>query len=178
MIRRIGITLLLVLSVVYLPMNLYASDHNALDLLAKVYKFIQGIKPGQTTNVSMGVVYDVTSPGATATAEHLIEDYRAKSDGSVGFVLKLVPVQELASFPDLQMAFIVGDPSAYYEEIKSFSSEHHIFTLSNELDCLEAEICILGIDTKDNVTIYLQESVLRAQGFSVNAAFKFLAKRL
>ena len=170
--------MLLVLSVGYLPISAYGTDHNALDLLAKVYKFIQGIKPGHASVVSMGIVYDPSSLESTTFANHMIDEHRAKSGGTVKFVLHLVPVQELAAHADLQMAFIVGDLNVYYEEIKAFTNEHHIFTLSNELDCLQAQSCILGIEIKDNVTIYLKESVLRSHGFSVNAAFKFLAKRL
>ncbi|MBK6896686.1 MAG: hypothetical protein IPH06_08860 [Alphaproteobacteria bacterium] len=68
--------------------------------------------------------------------------------------------------------------STAYPKIRVLSKENKLLTLSLGADCARQEACAISIETSGGVDIYLNEKVLSACGYDVDAAFRYMAIRL
>ena len=73
---------------------------------------------------------------------------------------------------------IPQDFSSSYPKIRELAKKDKFLPLSLDADCTRQETCAIGIELNGGVDIYLNEKVLSACGYDVDAAFRYMAIRL
>jgi D-ribose pyranose/furanose isomerase RbsD len=160
---------LLLLLCLALPCNAYAdmAMQKETQVIVNLLKYIRGVA---TTDI--GLVYDPALPASKHEAESL-----AQSLGN-GYRPTLVDVNALTQNAQIKLIILTNGLSAHFNSIASQTRQQHIFTLSIDTKCAEHNCCVLSIDTSSGIEIFLNETLLRELGFDVDAALRFMVKRV
>ncbi len=156
----------------------YGSMAEEVELLSKSIKYIKGIESGGE-GLTIGVVYSKGSAASLEQAELFVRELSASDSAKTfGLTPELIAVEDLEKAPDLQLAYVSSHLNKHFGRIYQYAREHKIFTVSTDKSCVETRCCILSFDGSAGLNIFLNQSNLRALGFGINAAFKFMVRRV
>ncbi|MCG8672098.1 MAG: hypothetical protein MI867_22020 [Pseudomonadales bacterium] len=148
------------------------------ELLSKSIKYIKGVE-SDGEGLTIGVIYTKGVATSLEQAKSFVAELEAsKVAADLGLKSILIEVDELPTAPKFELAYISSQLQNQYDAIYRHAREHRVFTVSTNRDCVVNRCCILSFDASSGLNIFLNQSNLRALGFGINSAFKFMVKRL
>lgn len=154
-----------------LPGSVRADSDSQKDaqVIANLLKYIHGVPASD-----IGVVYDPSVAGSQRQADYLVQSLSGKDEH------KFVPVSIDALQQNASVKFVIVTKglTQHFGHIASQAHNQRIFTLSLDTQCTQQNSCVLSIDTSSGVEIFLNETLLRELGFDVDAALRFMVKRV
>lgn len=162
---------LILLSCLALPLGAHADSAVQKDaqIIANLLKYIHGVSVS-----TIGVIYDPAVSGSQRDAETLAQSLNDKDTRK----LSLVSVDTLGQNPQIKFIIVTNGLASHFDAIAAKARRERIFTLSLDTKCTEQKCCVLSIDTSSGIEIYLNETLLREFGFDVDAALRFMVKRV
>ncbi len=136
-------------------------------IISNLLKYIHGVSVA-----NIGVVYDPSDISSKREADYLVKNL---SDARK---LTLVSIDALGQNPDIKFIVITNGLASHFNAIASEAKRLRLFTLSLDTKCTQQNCCVLSIDTSSGIEIYLNENLLREFGFDVDAALRFMVKRV
>ncbi len=129
--------------------------------------------------VRIGVVYNASDAQSQKAADAMVTLFKGGIQGKkVKVMASLLEVKNLNQAKDFQVLFVAEGTDAFFPQIAQVAREHHIASISNQLACVTSRCCMLAIDTSKGMEVYLNEEILEDLGFDVDAAFRFMVKRV
>ncbi len=180
--KRVKKPFLLLLFLALLLIGSQVNADDSLDKTAQVFsntlKYVRGIQP-DPSGLIVGIIYDPENSSSKEYAESLNKSllYAAKL-GNKKMNPKLIKISDIESSSSFSVAYIAPDMKAYFEKIFQISKQKQIFTVSSDMECVKGKCCILLIKSGSKVEMYLNETTMRELNFEVDAAFKFMVKRI
>lgn len=159
--------------------NAYAKQDYEKDIqvISNSLKYISGVANENGTYV-LGAVYSQSLPDSKAAAESFVSSLNSSEQAQkVKLKAKLISVADIGS-NSVNIAYVMSGLSSQHAEIYAAAKKSRVLTLSSDVDCAKAKCCVLAIKTDGSVEIFLNEITMRDLGFEVDAAFKFMVKRL
>lgn len=146
-------------------------------VISNTMRYIRGMDVS-TAVTRLGIVYDPEQIAAGET-QRILEAFRQSAEAKrAGIEPVLIPIDQLAKAAPVSVLYIVGVINDNYAAIRDFTTERRIFAIGHARPCAEAYACILSVETAPRIQIFLNESRLKAQGFEVNSAFRFMVKQI
>ena len=141
--------------------------------------FIRGLH-SKGGRLKLAVVYDPSVAISQNDADVMMQVLQKQSSLKVGNLQpKLVPVSELQTLPDYNVVMVARGVRNYYTGISSLlQGGNHIFAMSTDESCVVSHFCVLAVQPGQGVNILLNEEIMKKQGFDVNAAFRFMVKKI
>lgn len=156
-----------------------ADSNKEITLFNKSLQYIKGLEVRRAGGLRLGVFYDSRNPVTKREAEAFIVTLQKnRQSASIVITPLLIDVQNLATVTPVDLAYISGHLTGQYRRIYQYAKEHRIFTFSTSKDCVVNRCCILSFDASTGINIFLNESNLRALGFGIDGAFKFMVTRV
>lgn len=159
----------------------FASDSTLskeVDLLSRSVKYIKGIK-NQDPQFNIAVLYDSNEPRSELEAKAFLAALQvSRSANKIGLFGQLVEIKELAHHSSHHFVYVSRFLNHQYEIIYQHARERRVFPFSTNKTCVESRCCVLSFDASSGLDIFLNQKNLRALGFGVNGAFKFMVKRI
>ena len=141
-------------------------------------KYVRGLELKESRN-TMGILYSPKGPVDQKEAQVILDIFnKTASVRGDKLQLELIDVDKLKEQKSLAIIYIPAGMEAKCDMVASYSQKNHIFVIGKGMDCVQQKICILGVQTDRGVNIYLSDEALHAAGFEVDAAFRFMVKRL
>lgn len=142
-------------------------------------KYVRGLDRKQG-DVMIGVLYqenDLESEAYARQRTTQLENQKALLK-KINVRAEMTTLEKLdqGRIPDILV--IPQDFSASYQKIRDLAEKSKFLPLSLDANCARQEICAIGIEMNGGVDIYLNEKVLSACGYDVDAAFRYMAIRL
>lgn len=165
------------------PLSAIAQPMTSKDIkvFSGILNYVRGLEK-EGTSLILGIAYDPAQPqsleSAQATLAQLNESKHTKKSG---LTAQLIPMTENGLQLDggmIDIIYITHDMDRYYENLLDFAKKNHVFTFSTDKDCVQNNCCIVSVQTESGIDIFLNEGILRETGFEVDAAFKFMVKRV
>lgn len=138
-------------------------------VIANLLKYIHGV-----SDSNIGIVYDSSIATSQHAAEALAQSLGAKDEHK----FSVVSIDALPQNALIKFVIVMKGLAPHYNHIASQARNQHMFTLSLDTQCTQQNACILSIDTSSGVEIFLNEVLLRELGFDVDAALRFMVKRV
>lgn len=175
-------TFFLVLLFLALPIDAYARD---VDLVKGVkatvnsLKYVRGLSDGN--KLSIAVLYNSGSNASQTEAKQVVRAIKNMHTvpriGTVAPVL--ISINNINQAADFDVLYLVRGLSDYYDKIGRFSRKHNIFSISLEESCARNGSCAVSIKLgRGAVEIFLNETAMRSTGYEVDAAFRYMARRV
>ena len=138
-------------------------------VIANLLKYIHGV-----SGTDIGIVYDPTVASSQHEAEMLVQSMGGKDEHRFA----LLSVDALTQNIPTKFLIVTKGLMPHFGGIASQARNQHIFTLSLDTQCTQQNSCVLSVDTTSGVEIFLNEVLLRELGFDVDAALRFMVKRV
>lgn len=163
--------LLFLLFILALPCNGYADSDAQKDaqVITNLLKYIHGMP-----STDIGIIYDPSSATSQHEAEMLAQSIGAGSE----YKLSVMSVDGLLHNAQTKFVIMTKGLTEHFASIARHARDQHIFTLSLDPACTQQKNCVLSVDTTSGVEIFLDEVLLRELGFDVDAALRFMVKRV
>ncbi len=153
--------------------------HRDTEVFFNARHFIRGMKAAGSTGAVVGVAYDETNTVSATEAKAFLARLRSTaSQMNVSLHGRLIEISGLEDHADVHYIYVPHGVDKHYQKIYDFALRNRIFTFSTDAAAVKAPCCILGLNTRSGVEIYLNQRTLRALGFDVDAAFKYMVKQL
>lgn len=133
-------------------------------------RYVRGLSALQPFEIV--VLYDAAIPSTKVEAEA----FRAEAE-SEQVRARLQALDALGGL-GASVLYIPSGMEAHYEQIASYAKAQHLFTVTKTKSCVVSPACIVSVRTDAGIEIFVNENNLRNLGFEVDAAFKFMAKRV
>lgn len=155
----------------------YADQVSAreVEVIANSLKYVRGIDSKSKT-LHVIAVYDPSVAGAEVEAKSFVDQFTNASKSDVK--VSLVRFAELGGQNDADIAFIAGGLKSQLAPVFDYAKKHHVFTITRDMECVKNKACVVGVRAETSVDVYLSEETMRALGFEVDSAFKFMVKRI
>ncbi len=138
-------------------------------VISNLLKYIHGVSLND-----IGIVYDP----ALAASQHEAEMLAQSIGGGDQHKLSLVSIDNLLHNTQVKFIVVTNGLMPHFSSIANYARSQHIFTLSLDTRCTQQNCCILSVDTTSGIEIFLNEVLLRDLGFDVDAALRFMVKRV
>ena len=149
-----------------------------IEVLINSLKYLRGIG-NRVGVIHIAAIYDSNINESKKEAEDFVETVnRLTSDKELGMKAQPISLNTLDSKRDFHMAFVPHNMNNHYARIYKFAVENNVFTFSKDKNSVKTQCSILCLNTESGIEIFLNQKTLRALGFEVDAAFRFMVKRL
>lgn len=182
--KRILLLLLLSISalllIVTFPNQTHAEILTRKDarVITGVFKYIRGFQ-NVKDRLQVGILFDPSIPTSEKEAKKLRMEFgRMPAEQVRNLHIHLIDIADYATSSHLHIAYIPHGLQKHYADIRNISRTLHTFTLSKDASCVQENVCVVSINTEDSIEILFNEKTLRAIGLEVDAAFKFMVKRI
>ena len=136
-----------------------------------------------TGDTTIGIAYNPLSSTSASDAHNIKamidagEKTGIKLPGRGKLSAILVSVNELGKLSRARIAFLTPGLEAYFANINTATSAASILTITTDIDCVRAAKCIIGIETKPNLTIYYSKSAADSAKIEFSQSFSMLVKQ-
>jgi hypothetical protein len=141
---------------------------------AKAAAFVQ---PSLTGEIPTAIVFDPANAASKADADAI-----AAAIGS-GLAIKggtlkaqLVPVNEIGSLGNVKVIFVAHGLGDHMSAVAEASRAGSILTISNDMNCVEVGLCVVGVESKPKVSIVVSKSATAAANLQFGAAFLMMVQ--
>lgn len=178
--KRLNLIWCLALFVTFLiPGQAHADSlKNEIPAMVKALNYVRALNSHDDASIDVSVLYNPAEPNALRDAKEISVALEKQNLKAGKIKARIVPITDIESAGAADVFFITHNLDASYSKIKRVAVDQHIFTISNDTNCIKSECCILILEYKRAVQVYLNESVLSDIGFDLDATFKYLAKRV
>jgi len=172
----IGLSLIavFVVSLIFPPQDAYASiTEKDLQVAARTFNFIDGIHNGP---VVISVIYDKKSPESVSEAKTIEKILTGGLQAGKHLLLpKLTEISELDKIKT-KVAFISSDLQKYHDQIYDITSKKQIFTVTKDFTCLQAQRCIMAVETLPSVKIEISSAAATGSRLAFGKALTMMIK--
>ena len=169
---------LAVMHVTFAATPAYATDQldvrTALKTLSQLTE-----KPDNSSLIA--VLYNPNDPASEADAKSIAAFINTGDALSLGIKLtaQVMTVASLAWIPNAKIAFLAdGMTTDLYNDVHKVSMALGILTISSDLNCVNDDKCVMGIDTKKSIEIYISTRAAKASRINFSPAFIMLVKQV
>jgi hypothetical protein len=146
--------------------------------IVNTLNYVRGLDATENT-VKIGVVYDGASEASKKSAESVVALFKGGIQGKkLKITAAILDVTAIEHANDVQVFYVTSEMGSHFSKITNVARKNHIASISSDMQCVNARCCMLAIDTSKGMEVYLNEEVLEDLGFDVDAAFRFMVKRI
>ncbi|WP_417317222.1 hypothetical protein [Emcibacter sp.] len=135
------------------------------------------VQPALSGDVPTAIVYDSSNPESKADADGI-----AAAIGG-GLQIKnstlkptLVDVSNLGALSSVKVAFLTHGMGGHQSAVASAAAQSGILTISNDMSCVESDLCVVGVESSPKVSIVVSKSATQASSLSFGSAFLMMVK--
>lgn len=131
-------------------------------------------------DVEIAIIYDPANLGSRNDADEVKKIIDGGLDMPQGVKISslMVPVSDLAKLSQAKIAYVTYGLKGGYDAIGRATSAAGVLTMSTDLECVKANICVLGLVSKPSVDIYYSKDAAAAARISFSSAFTMLVKQI
>ena len=167
-------------AIVALMFILFAATNPALAMdgldLSVGLKTLPLLKNKLPSNAVLAIIYDPKFPASVAEAQAINNniDGGFEAPGGVRISALMVSVNELSKLSEAKIGIVTTGSAT--QAVGAATANYGILTMSSDIECVKAHLCVLGIVSRPNVEIHLSETAADAAKIGFSPAFIMLAK--
>lgn len=141
---------------------------------ARALGFVEGL----SGTVKVAIVYDPKLPSSIEARDDILEKFGSGMRAGQ-LLLTAVPIDiNNLGAEDAQAIYVTSGLSAYYTTIKKLADTRKIPTIGADLNCVQANLCVVGAEIGSNVQVYVSHAAAVSSGVSFQSSFLMLVKEL
>lgn len=159
------------------PISAFATDQKDLSVGLKTLPLLQNKITGTTVTA---IIFDPSNAASRSDADTIKAAIEANPSAPGGAILSplMLPVGELSKLAQAKIAFVAAGVKPSFDRIAAAASSAGVLTISADLDCVKADVCILGVESSPVVEVYYSKVAADAARIGFAQAFVMLAKQI
>jgi hypothetical protein len=123
----------------------------------------------------LAVIYDSRNKESLDDARNIMSWLSAAPGGAKTSLLPvLLDAHTLDEVRNVRVAFVASATETDYGAITDFARKNGVLTISSELSCVRAGICIVGVTSAPRVEVILNRQLSQASGVEFTEAFRMM----
>lgn len=120
------------------------------------------------------VIHDPNNEASRAVAEELVGDRSELQLGKQGDAvpIRLMDVNALEPFEEQQIVFLTQGIEAQFADVARVASESKAITVSLDPECARSGHCVLSVQVRPKLEIFLSQAAATAAGLAFDAKFR------
>lgn len=145
-----------------------------------VAKTLGFTNPPLSGSIKVAIVFDPALPQSQKDADDLKGILGAGlAAGAATLVPTMVPVAQLdASLDGVGVVFITGGMSSHYDRIFTSAKGKKLLSVSNDVACVQAGRCIMGVKSDPKVEIIVNKTAADASSVGFAPAFRMMISEI
>ena len=141
-----------------------------IEVAARTFKFIDGAPKGSAT---MGIVVDASVAESAAQGDALMS---ALGGGAVAGLTITPKIIAPGAADGVDLIFVTNGLGAAHGDIAAAAKAQGVMTFSTDMSCVEAQNCVMGVQSEPKVQIVVSRSASSAVGLTMNQALKMMVE--
>jgi len=154
------------------------AETTAKDIMVAVRTFGFVVHP-PTGEVLLAVVFDPTRPQSASDLQTVISVLDGGAHvGGMTVQPVPIPVTELNRLVGFRFVLLIGDVQNYRQAIFERTRGQGIVTISTDLDCVRAGLCVMGVAAEPRVQVLVNRAASDAAAVEFMLAFRMMITEL
>ena len=144
-------------------------------VIVNALKYVTGL-PDKSETRHILALYDPAIPESKTQAESFVKQLSLNKNAKTLKITAATGTLQDAQSINAALLYIPSGFSVHYKNVSELSGKKHLFPITTNKDCVMAKACALSFSVGESVEIFISEDALKAFGFDVDAAFRFMAR--